>query len=137
SATTRFYYPANFDSTAEAGLTLEYFNGTAWLPVQGSAGQLPDKNTTDNLDGTLSGGRFTATFDNTSTPSITELYGTVFITVQAGDTVPPSVQSISASPAILSPPNHKMVAVKITVRATDNVDHSPKSKIVSVSSNEP
>jgi hypothetical protein len=36
------------------------------------------KSTTDNLDGTASGGRFTVVFDQTSTPKITELTGTVF-----------------------------------------------------------
>ncbi len=36
---------------------------------------------TNNLDGILSGGRFTVLFDDTSTPRITELTGTVFASV--------------------------------------------------------
>jgi hypothetical protein len=36
------------------------------------------KDPTDNLDGTQSGGRFVVAFDNTSTPKITELNGTIF-----------------------------------------------------------
>src|SRR5207302_10954756 len=63
---------------AEAGLQLLYWNGAAWAPVLGSGGATPVKDTTDNLDATVSGGRFSLTFDGTSTPKITELGGTFF-----------------------------------------------------------
>jgi hypothetical protein len=43
---------------------------------------------------------------------------------------------VSASPNLLSPPNHKMVPVTITVSATDRGDAAPVSRIVSVTSNE-
>ena len=39
---------------------------------------MPVKNTTDNLDNTISGGRFSVVFDNTSTPALTALNGTIF-----------------------------------------------------------
>jgi hypothetical protein len=58
-------------------------------------------------------------------------------TVTVGDTTPPVIVSITASPNSLWPPNHKMVAVTVTVVASDLVDPHPISHIVSISSNEP
>ncbi len=46
--------------------------------MKSSGDTSPLTDTTDNLDGTVSGGRFTVTFDDTGTPKITELAGTVF-----------------------------------------------------------
>lgn len=60
---------------------------------------------------------------------------TFIVTVQ--DTTAPQVISISATPATLWPPDHKMVNVAIAVVATDLIDPSPVSQIVSVSSNQP
>jgi hypothetical protein len=57
--------------------------------------------------------------------------------VTVGDTTPPTISSMSASPNVLSPPNHKMVAVSVSVSATDSCDPNPMSKIISVASNEP
>ena len=53
------------------------------------------------------------------------------------DTTPPVITSVTASPNVLSPPNHKMLPVAITVTATDNSGVAPTCAIVSVSSNEP
>jgi predicted outer membrane repeat protein len=53
------------------------------------------------------------------------------------DTTPPTITTLSASPNIFSPPNHKMVPVTISVTATDICDPNPVSKIVAVTSNEP
>jgi len=53
-----------------------------------------------------------------------------------GDITPPTVQSVTASPSVLWPPNHKMVPVELTVAATDSCGIAG-SKIVSVTSNEP
>ena len=50
--------------------------------------------------------------------------------------VAPAIHSVTANPNVLFPPNHKMVNVTIAVSATDNCDVNPKSKIISVSSNE-
>ena len=57
-------------------------------------------------------------------------------TVTIRDTTPPAIHSVTANPNVLFPPNHKMVNVTIAVSATDNCDVNPKSKIISVSSNE-
>jgi hypothetical protein len=78
SMAANFYYPSSITSPVEDTLVLLYFNGTVWGPVLSSGGASPAKDTTDNLDGTVSGGRFSVVFDNTSTPPITGLGGTVF-----------------------------------------------------------
>jgi len=53
------------------------------------------------------------------------------------DNTPPVVSSVTASPSSLWPPNHQMANVTISVTATDNLDPSPVSQIVSISSNQP
>jgi probable HAF family extracellular repeat protein len=78
SATANFYYSSTLDAATEATLTLVYFNGSAWVPVRSAANTDPLKDTSENLDGTISGGRFTVVFSDTSTPRITELNGTFF-----------------------------------------------------------
>jgi uncharacterized repeat protein (TIGR01451 family) len=78
TAALSFYYPATITGPAEAALQLLYWTGSAWAPVVGSGGVAPVKNTADNLDGTMSGGRFSLTVDSTSTPRITDLTGTIF-----------------------------------------------------------
>jgi hypothetical protein len=87
---SHFYYPSTLTGANEAALVLRYFkaDGTA-ATVLGSGGAAPVKSTTDNLDGTSSGGRFTVTFDATSTPRVTDLTGTVMAI--AADGTPPVV----------------------------------------------
>lgn len=53
------------------------------------------------------------------------------------DTTAPVIRSLSVSPSVLSPPNHKMVPVTVSVTASDICDPSPRSKIVAVTTNEP
>jgi YVTN family beta-propeller protein len=60
---------------------------------------------------------------------------TVRITVM--DVTAPAISGVSATPAVLSPPNHKMVSVTVSATATDNCDPAPSVRIVEVSSNEP
>ncbi len=52
------------------------------------------------------------------------------------DSSAPSL-SVSLSPNVLFPPNHKYVRVTATVGASDGVDPSPSVTLVSVTSNEP
>lgn len=52
------------------------------------------------------------------------------------DNTPPQINSISASPSILWPPNHKLVPISLAVSASDNCS-AASCKVVSVSSNEP
>jgi hypothetical protein len=53
------------------------------------------------------------------------------------DVTAPSITSLSASPNLLWPPNHKMVPVTVAVTATDNCTQAPACAISSVTSNEP
>jgi predicted outer membrane repeat protein len=62
---------------------------------------------------------------------------TQLTSVTVVDTTPPMITAISVNPGVLSPPNHKMVPVTLSVTATDICDPNPKSKIISVTSNEP
>ena len=51
------------------------------------------------------------------------------------DTTAPQL-SVSVSPARLSPPNHKLVPVTVTLTATDTCDANPVIRLVSITSNE-
>jgi predicted extracellular nuclease len=52
------------------------------------------------------------------------------------DATAPSL-TVSASPSVLRPPNHKYRTVTVTVGASDSVDPSPDVSLVSATSNEP
>jgi hypothetical protein len=54
------------------------------------------------------------------------------------DTTAPVVTSVTATPGVLWPPNHKMVDVQISVVASDlSGDPAPTSRITAVSSSQP
>src|SRR5207244_6301866 len=44
------------------------------------------------------------------------------------DRTAPVIQSLAANPNVLSPPNHQMIPITISVSATDNCDAGPVSK---------
>jgi predicted extracellular nuclease len=79
-------------------------------------------------------------------PAIDALYETnayrssdhdaLVIGLNACDDVDPTL-SVSVTPNILWPPNHRYVTVQATVTANDNFDPSPTVTLVSVTSNEP
>jgi hypothetical protein len=52
------------------------------------------------------------------------------------DTTAPVIASLTANPSVLSPPQHQMVSVTISVVASDNCDGSPTSRIISITCNE-
>jgi hypothetical protein len=56
--------------------------------------------------------------------------------VRVFDTTPPTITSVAARPALLWPPNHKMVPVAVTVGATD-LCSALACRVVSVTSDEP
>jgi len=58
-------------------------------------------------------------------------------TVTVVDTQPPIISSVTASPNVLWPPNHKMVPVVVAISAEDNCEEAVTCRITSVSSNEP
>ena len=59
------------------------------------------------------------------------------VSFTVADTTAPVIHSVSASPNVLSPPNHWLAAITVSVSATDNCDPSPVSKIISITSSEP
>jgi hypothetical protein len=63
---------------------------------------------------------------------------TAVVTVTVEDTTPPVISELTADPAMLWPPNHKMRSVTINVAAADLCDaEAPLCQLVSVTSNEP
>jgi hypothetical protein len=62
--------------------------------------------------------------------------GSDTVTIAVVDTTPPTIASPSASPNQLSPPNHRMQPVALSLSATDNCS-AVTCHIVSVISNEP
>ena len=58
-------------------------------------------------------------------------------TVMLLDTIPPTIQSVRATPSTLWPPNHQFVPVTVTVVATDACGGAVTSHIKSITSNEP
>jgi hypothetical protein len=56
--------------------------------------------------------------------------------VKVQDTTPPSLQ-VTVTPAVLWPPNHKMVPIHAQISVVDACDGAPTVKLVSITSNEP
>ena len=69
----------------------------------------------------------------TISASVTSL--SPFVMAKAVDTTPPTIQSVTANPSSIWPPNKKMVPVTLTVSATDASGVASR-KIISVTSNE-
>jgi hypothetical protein len=61
---------------------------------------------------------------------------TCVFTVIVRDIEPPVIASLSATPNVLRPPNHRMAPVSLNVSATDNCGVA-SCKIIDVTSNEP
>lgn len=74
-----YYYRSTITEDDEKNLVLWYFDGAKWVPASSdNTSYRITKDTTDNLDGTTSGGRFTVEISRTSKPAVTALAGTVF-----------------------------------------------------------
>ena len=76
--------------------------------------------------------------DYIATVSVADGSGNVVtqqIALHIVDATAPVISSLTVSPNILSPPNHQMIPVSVSVNATDNCG-VPVSKIVSITCNE-
>ena len=62
---------------------------------------------------------------------------TATFTVTVRDTTPPSIGTVSATPNVLWPPNHRMASVSVAVSVSDACDAGATCQILSVTSNEP
>jgi len=99
---------------------------------------------TDNCAGTVNGtpnGPLTYTEQGTFTVTWTYDDGngntaTQTQTVVVKDTTPPEITSVSVSPDILRPPNHKMVNIIPDIVVSDNCDSDPTVVVTSVEMNE-
>jgi hypothetical protein len=58
------------------------------------------------------------------------------VTLKIVDRTAPTIQSVSATPNVLSPADNSRITVNVSVLATDNCDSAPTSKIVEVLCNE-
>jgi hypothetical protein len=111
---------------------------TAMVPISVTA--------TDNCPGfvsvsvnTLSGSTYPigATLINCMAIDASGNASSCSFTVTVNDTQPPRILLLTATPNVLSPPNHRMVLVTISVSATDNSGAPVTSSIVNVTSSEP
>jgi hypothetical protein len=80
-------------------------------------------------------GTNTVTWTAVGSGSSGQLTNTCTFLVCVRDCEPPVIHSLTAIPASLWPPNHKMQPVTLRVSATDNC-HVARAKIISVNSNE-
>jgi hypothetical protein len=142
----------NQPPTADAGSdqTVECTNsGGAGVTLDGTGSSDPDGDTlsytwTDALNNVIATG---------PTPTVTLAVGsyTLTLTVDDGkggtasdtvqvtvvDTTPPSIGTVSASPNVLWPPNHRMVPVSVAAAVLDACDAGASCQVLSVTSNEP
>lgn len=71
-------------------------------------------------------------------PSISNAPGGDGSDIGAFEEIPPlGIKDITATPAILWPPNRQMVPITIDVTATDNSNFNSASKVIAVTSNQP
>jgi probable HAF family extracellular repeat protein len=58
------------------------------------------------------------------------------VVITVNDATAPVISHAKAHPAILWPPNHKLVTVEVDVATKDNCDASPTCRIISITANE-
>jgi hypothetical protein len=57
--------------------------------------------------------------------------------VRVGDFIAPQIASVTVDPDVLTPANHKLVDVTVTVDAADTIDPMPQCSITNITANEP
>lgn len=77
------------------------------------------------------------TYEVVATVNDPNYQGSATGTLTITDAAAPSIRSLTANPATLSPPNGRMIAVTIAADVVDDSDPTPTTRIVSVTSNQP
>lgn len=99
-----------------------------------------DVDGTDSVSCTPSSGSTFAIGKTTVQCSATDAAGNIGraqFTVTVQDTTPPAIVSLVPNPALLWPPNGKLVPVRIAASVRDVADANPACRIVTITSNEP
>jgi probable HAF family extracellular repeat protein len=60
----------------------------------------------------------------------------VGVPLTIADTSPPVIQSLTANPAVLSPPNHALIPITVSAAVSDNCDAAPITRIISITCND-
>lgn len=145
--------PANRPPIANAGAdrTVECTSPSgAQVTLNGTASSDPDG---DPLIFSWSAAGITFDNPNSPTPTATFLLGTttVTLTIEDGkggsaqdtmnisvvDTTSPVISSVTATPSLLWPPNHKLVTVTVSMTTSDTYSPAVTNRIAGVISNEP
>lgn len=85
-------------------------------------------------------GTLVGTGTHAVTIRVTDLAGNTtacITTLTVADTTAPTIRSASVTPADLTPANHRMVPVTVSIVAVDNCDPAPTCSIVSIVSSDP
>jgi len=118
------------DSSTNPVVVIWTVDGTPYQTNTLPSGWVPSTNVTLTADFALGVHLVTVSaFNGETAPA------TCSTTVQVRDTIPPRIVSVSATPDLLWPPDHRSVPVTVEVQATDNCGPT-MSKIVRVTSNE-
>lgn len=59
------------------------------------------------------------------------------ISLTIADLTAPVIQSLSVSPNLLTPPNHALIPVTVSILATDNCDPAPVNQIIGITCSDP
>ena len=126
--------PLTVECTSQSGISHTDPAVQPWL-ASASATDIVDGSVpvTNDALGACALGETTVTFSSTDAAKNT---GTASSTLTVEDNTAPTINSASAGPSVLWPPNHKMRAVTVTVDVSDACDANPSCKITAISSNE-